>query len=245
MSETTADRPDPADTQPASISLGLATHLSWRLNLSEDEARGIVEEVIGEFWEFDLYNGSDAYDHCESPAERLYLLGFRMGRPGWIDFNDPPRVKFKVAGNPVGGVGRLGNEADLYQQVEIGSYRVDFLFRVRRDRWVDFSTLLVVEIDGHDFHERTKEQASADRSRDRFFMRSGISVIRFTGSEVYRSPTRCAEETIDMLDHMIIAHDKATRRDSENALHETDPETNPPPRSANVPELAEHQEAAE
>jgi hypothetical protein len=54
----------------------------------------------------------------------------------------------------------------------------------------------VIEIDGHDFHERTKEQAAADRKRDRVLSALGYTVIRFTGSEVYAAPSDCAREAV-------------------------------------------------
>jgi very-short-patch-repair endonuclease len=44
----------------------------------------------------------------------------------------------------------------------------------------------LVECDGHDFHERTKEQAERDRSRDRRVQEMGWRMFRFTGSELYR-----------------------------------------------------------
>lgn len=52
----------------------------------------------------------------------------------------------------------------------------------------------IVECDGHDFHERTKEQAKRDRSRDRAFQSAGIPVFRFTGSEIYADSLKCARE---------------------------------------------------
>jgi very-short-patch-repair endonuclease len=53
---------------------------------------------------------------------------------------------------------------------------------------------LVVEVDGHDFHDRTKEQASYDRKRDRELSLEGYRVIRFTGSDVYNFPDQCTED---------------------------------------------------
>lgn len=47
---------------------------------------------------------------------------------------------------------------------------------------------VAVELDGHDFHERTKEQAERDKRRDRSLLSMGWTTIRFTGSEVVRSP---------------------------------------------------------
>lgn len=56
---------------------------------------------------------------------------------------------------------------------------------------------LIVECDGHDFHERTKEQAKRDRSRDREAQLEGATVFRFTGSELYRDSWDCASRVID------------------------------------------------
>lgn len=58
------------------------------------------------------------------------------------------------------------------------------------------ATKIVVECDGHDFHERTKQQASRDRSRDRQLQTAGFTIFRFTGSELYRDPIACALEVL-------------------------------------------------
>lgn len=56
---------------------------------------------------------------------------------------------------------------------------------------------LVVECDGHNFHERTKEQAAKDRARDRWLTSKDYDVFRFTGSELWRNPMACAEQVTD------------------------------------------------
>lgn len=93
-------------------------------------------------------------------------------------------------------------------QVQIENYRVDFLIHAWTDgtvwrrrggtetgasRW----RRLVVECDGHEFHERTKEQAAKDRSRDRELASLGYEVFRFTGSELWRDPWGCARQVVD------------------------------------------------
>lgn len=59
-----------------------------------------------------------------------------------------------------------------------------------------------IECDGHDYHERTKEQAAKDRSKDRILKVRGLEIIRFTGSEINRDPARCVAE----IDQLIEAH---------------------------------------
>jgi hypothetical protein len=78
------------------------------------------------------------------------------------------------------------------------------------DLVVDSNTLLKatppvrigIEVDGHDFHERTKEQAANDRSRDRQLLLAGWTIIRFTGSEVWHDARACAQEVADLIDHL-------------------------------------------
>jgi len=55
----------------------------------------------------------------------------------------------------------------------------------------------VVECDGHEFHERTKEQAVRDRKRDRRLQAKGYRVFRFTGSEIYKDPLVPVQEIFD------------------------------------------------
>lgn len=81
-------------------------------------------------------------------------------------------------------------------QVTIGPYRVDFI--------VFFSgyprgTLsgMVVECDGHEFHEKTKEQAKRDKARDRALQSLDLKVFRFTGSEIWHNPLEAAGSVIE------------------------------------------------
>lgn len=83
-------------------------------------------------------------------------------------------------------------------QAQIENYRVDFAFYQRGEQG-EVRTL-IVECDGHDFHERTKEQAIADRSRDRRLQELGYTVYRFTGSEIYNDPMKCAEQIMSWVD---------------------------------------------
>ena len=80
-------------------------------------------------------------------------------------------------------------EMTIEPQKQIEKYRVDFL--------VTFGGVpYVIECDGHDFHERTKEQAQQDKKRDRELQRMGFKVYRFTGSEIWRSRGECITKAI-------------------------------------------------
>ena len=161
-----------------------ASFLSWRGRLSEEEAqrsenlRGLLPYPEA---------GKEAFDRCGSPAERLFLLAGMLGNDSQAAiYFDPTNSSDGIA---VGALG--GGDPDrtdpllLVQQFPIGRYRVDFCVP---------EVQLVIEIDGHEFHERTKEQASHDKGRDRAMVADGYQVLRFTGSEVWNAPSKCAGE---------------------------------------------------
>lgn len=51
-----------------------------------------------------------------------------------------------------------------------------------------------IELDGHDFHERTREQVELRNRRDRHLAAAGWKVFHYAGSEVRRSPGQCVSE---------------------------------------------------
>lgn len=83
----------------------------------------------------------------------------------------------------------------LTRNKAIASYRIDIL--IGGENWK-----LAVECDGHDFHDRTKQQAAYDRARDRELVLLGVTTIRFTGSEIAHSVERCADEAIRVLEYL-------------------------------------------
>ena len=91
----------------------------------------------------------------------------------------------------------------IESQAQLDGWRVDFLitayavWNIDPDGGVKGWQQLIVECDGHDFHERTKEQAAKDRERDRRFQLTGIDVFRFTGSELWKDPLGCSDQVIE------------------------------------------------
>ena len=87
-------------------------------------------------------------------------------------------------------------EAHLMTQVEQvvsgRAIRLDFAI-------IHKKTKVTVECDGHQWHERSQEQAASDKSRDRLLLAAGWNVLRFTGSEIHADPIRCAQEALTIL----------------------------------------------
>jgi len=90
----------------------------------------------------------------------------------------------------------IGPEALIVPQHEVvvagAKYRLDFAIDPEEER-------IAVECDGHEFHERTKEQAARDKGRDRALQAAGWRVLRFTGSEIWADPGKCAREVHGMI----------------------------------------------
>jgi very-short-patch-repair endonuclease len=99
------------------------------------------------------------------------------------------------------------------------NYRIDFAVTVVGHRILDLSgdsVSVAVECDGHDYHERTKEQAARDKERDRNLQAVGWQVARFTGSEIYRSPREVAKKVIDFV-HTLMLEMRIKRLSSKKA----------------------------
>lgn len=103
-------------------------------------------------------------------------------------------------------------------QAQMGQYRVDFkvsleslshrLIRAEERVFPYLTTHLIVECDGHDFHDRTREQASRDRARDRWLQGFGYPVYRFTGSDIWRDVFVCSGQVLEGLTQMAIREDQ-------------------------------------
>lgn len=80
----------------------------------------------------------------------------------------------------------------------VDEYQSDFLIDAKApgSKIIARGTL---ECDGHDYHDRTPEQASKDRKRDRHFQDQGIWVLRFTATQIVCDPKACAREAIRVL----------------------------------------------
>lgn len=60
--------------------------------------------------------------------------------------------------------------------------------------------LVAIELDGHEFHERTKEQATRRNRRDRLLQGAGWKVLHVSGSELYRDPEGCVTGVITLVE---------------------------------------------
>lgn len=85
----------------------------------------------------------------------------------------------------------------VWFQAPVGKYCADFLICL--SHWKGGYVWGAIECDGHDHHNLTKEQAQHDRERDRFFQSQGVFILRYTGSEIWKSPLKVVVEAITLL----------------------------------------------
>lgn len=151
-----------------------------------------------------LYNGNyGPLADCESPIERAMAVSIVMlARLRW------DHVVFIPKGSDLDPHVDLigGYTLHVAPQYSVGKYRVDLLVGYSEAGGVD-EGYIAVECDGHDFHDRTKAQAQRDKSRDRELSSRVAKVVRFTGSEIYQDPWKCADEVLTMAMSLMAAHD--------------------------------------
>jgi very-short-patch-repair endonuclease len=83
-------------------------------------------------------------------------------------------------------------------QFKIGTFFADFLV-YQKGLTEEKCIPTVIELDGHDFHDRNKHQRAYEKSRDRFFVQCGYRVLHFTGSEVVSDPHKVAFEVLSII----------------------------------------------
>ena len=111
-----------------------------------------------------------------SPIEQIFIV--------WIE-------AFKSAGN-----GHLKDFCEFLNSIEhqkkIGPYYADFYVE-RGDRKV------VIELDGHAFHDKDEKQRQYEKKRDRYMQKEGYNIFHYTGSEINSDPTGIVSEVFKFI----------------------------------------------
>ncbi|VED60436.1 DUF559 domain-containing protein [Staphylococcus simulans] len=167
------------------------------LKKSKEDVKKLIEDIeklmFNDLIYTNVFYGTTILDKCQSPIEQLYIL--------YLNYYVNSGTDFKINILPQFVINTRG-----------GKYKVDFHVRVSQSfvitndsgtKYFERSTSLCIECDGHDFHEKTKQQVQKDKQRERDIISNGYTIIRFTGSEIFNSPIKCARETTRILEEMI------------------------------------------
>lgn len=151
----------------------------------------------------------ETYDRAvgDSPIERLFCASLRaVAGQGHRSIRAIAILKqeddLRYYQDLAETAGESHRTAYLCPQVQTAGWRVDFVIYFPAYSLDDPCRLrrLLIECDGHDFHERTKEQAARDRARDRLAQYGGDPIFRFTGSEIWNAPYDCADEVLQFME---------------------------------------------
>ena len=154
--------------------------------MSEELFRRYAAELAAQRLDVLLDAFAAANAACESPIER-HLLAAMMNSPAVLDGAMYPEVRLGADPATFKGSAPL-----IIPQMRVLQFRIDFAVVWYRAECGPVT--LAVECDGHDFHEKTKDQARRDKSRDRALFSAGWPVLRFTGQEIHEDAAQCADD---------------------------------------------------
>lgn len=132
----------------------------------------VLDIILGRYALKKLQNISK----CESPIEKMMCLCLR-------EQMEPLKELYVIHLLPQWEI-----------QVDSETYRADFFIEAWAKCFPARTVKIVLECDGHEFHERTPEQAKRDKRRDRAFTQNGYQVLRYSGREITADPFRCAQD---------------------------------------------------
>ncbi len=160
----------------------------------------VKKEILGGF----NISLEDFVNQTKSPIEELFILYWWRNNPDSYATYRLDRLSFEYPAptEAEGGEQELELRTNFYNYSSIiipqfkftKFFTVDFLFYLPEK-----NIKLVIECDGHDFHEKTKEQARQDKQRDRWLITNNIFVLRYTGSEIYNHPGKATIEVENFL----------------------------------------------
>lgn len=122
---------------------------------------------------FELYDFSDFT--CDSPIESIFYMTLCL-----VNLDN---------GFPVSSIEK---QKKIFANGNF--YIVDFYIEHHT------GTTVIVECDGHDFHEKTKEQVEYGNNRDYDLKTEGYDILHFTGSQIYNKPIQCCYKIINYLE---------------------------------------------
>lgn len=155
-------------------------------------ARKVVEASSSTYDYYVSRMAENLAQRVESNIELMMLVAF--GVAGMFAADSKGRPLYSISPTDQPNIEGWPSAIVITPQCKWEGYRIDFR--------LDFQFLehpIFIECDGHDFHERTKEQAERDRRKDRLFQEAGIPILRFTGREIFRDPMQCVTQITDFI----------------------------------------------
>ncbi len=146
--------------------------------------------------------GQEMHCNClelgmQSPIEHMFWIAANvLCESEFQKLNPAPDLVHDASGKTVI---EMMDGIYIYPQYSVEKYRVDFLIEQSGIGPVEHLGPVVVELDGHDFHDKDKRQRSYEKARDRFLVKKGYRVLHFTGSDVVADPFKVAYEALELV----------------------------------------------
>ena len=148
-------------------------YLTKMFNQLSDKTKIILINFLQYFEDIDILNALGV----ESPIEEILLISIEI----YCKIFEFPQIC-------------------LLPQFEIETnnkkYRADFVYF--EDEYINTEynsgKKIVIECDGHEFHQKTKKQVEKDNEREYDLKMVGYEILRFSGSQIYNEPLTCAEK---------------------------------------------------
>lgn len=163
----------------------------WVANTAADQLTRTVQ----------ILRARESSNHAklESPLEAVFELWWNAHRfKGVDDMFIEPQVEVEAGGNCY----RLDYQVHV-RPGDDGDVTLAWLmslgFKWDKSTWQrpDYPRL-AVEVDGHTYHERTREQVRQRDQRDRDLQVAGWKVLHFSYSELVNDPMRCVESVVSV-----------------------------------------------
>lgn len=174
------------------------------VDFTREHVTNAVKVGVEEFERLLLANIISRTDRSESPLETAFAAWWLAYELAW------------------GAVGFLLPQQEV--ECEGQKYRTDFTVVPETRLMLDAQRVglqvaeVAIELDGHEFHERTKEQVEWRNRRDRALAASGWLVLHFSGAEFNRDPAGCVKsarqqirDRFEQLEHRIAEVRMATK----------------------------------
>ncbi len=129
-------------------------------------------------------------EECESPIEKILLTAISLC---WYErscaSNEYPvyifRPQFEI------NCGKKKYRADLFCDPHETDEGDGILYEAHP---------LIIECDGHAFHEKTKKQVAYNNQRDYDLKSNGYDILHFSGSQIFNDPFGCANMVFDYIE---------------------------------------------
>lgn len=132
----------------------------------------------------------------------IFSIGCWQEMPD-LKIDSPIEMLFYVAINALRKINRMDGDSgvtvSIQPQRKIEKYRVDFVVSEIDWRKEKTNKSVIVECDGHEFHEKDEKARRYEKQRDRKLQSLGWKIFRFTGKEITDNPVMVAAEVLSFV----------------------------------------------